>query len=63
MKRRYNEPPGYLAVTTHHLKTHLAHYLRALENGQYKAIVVKRYNKTVGLLFNPQKGKNEKNVD
>ena len=39
----------YVEVTMHKFKTHLAHYTRMLETWLYRAIVVKRGKKPVGV--------------
>jgi len=39
----------YLECTIHNFKTHVSRYIRMLEEGQYKAMLIKRHNKPVGL--------------
>lgn len=41
--------PHYLECTIHDLKTNISRYLRLLEDGHYRALVVKRYNRPVGM--------------
>ncbi len=41
----------YEEATMHKFKTHIAHYIRMLEAGLYKAVIVKRGTKPVGLFM------------
>ncbi len=54
-------PPGYVGVTTHRLKTHLTEYMRRLNAGEMKALVILRYNKPQGLIYPLAKTKRDKN--
>lgn len=49
MSKTYLE--DYVEVTMHKFKTHIAHYVRMMEAGLYKAVVVKRGKKPVGLFM------------
>ena len=51
----------YAEATMHQFKTHIAHYLRMMEAGVYKAVVVKRGPKPVGLFMPYPKEKNAPN--
>lgn len=41
---------AYLECTIHDLKTNISRYLRLLESGQYRGLVIRRYNKPVALM-------------
>lgn len=41
----------YLHATMHEFKTHIAAYMRALENGRADGVVLKRYHKAVALVL------------
>lgn len=41
----------YVEVSMHQFKTHIAHYVRMLESGLYRAVIVKRRNKKVGIFM------------
>ncbi|MCB9983393.1 MAG: hypothetical protein H6861_06950 [Rhodospirillales bacterium] len=41
----------YLNVTIHQLKSNIARYLRALERGEHKAILIHRYERKVAVLW------------
>ena len=45
MPRREGE---YLHTTMHDFKTNFSRYLRAIERGEFRGIIVKRYNKKIG---------------
>lgn len=47
----------YLEATMHQFKTHIAHYLRLMETGLYKAVIVKRSKTPVGVFMPYPKGK------
>lgn len=40
-----------LECTIHNFKTHVSRYIRLLEAGQYKAMIVKRHSTPVGIFF------------
>ncbi|HNS45320.1 MAG TPA: hypothetical protein PKH37_08845 [Alphaproteobacteria bacterium] len=40
----------FLKVTTHQLKNNISRYLRELENETYKAVMVYRHDRVVGVL-------------
>ncbi|MCB1720877.1 MAG: hypothetical protein H6860_01955 [Rhodospirillales bacterium] len=41
----------YLNVTIHQLKSNIARYIRALERGEHKAILIHRYDRKVAVLW------------
>ena len=41
----------YEEATIHNFKTHISHHLRMMESGLYKAVIVKRGKKPVGLFM------------
>lgn len=41
----------YPSVTIHKFKSDIARYLRALEVGRHKGIVIKRYDQPVGVVM------------
>jgi len=45
-------------ATMHQFKTHLSYYVRMMEKGLYKAVIVKRGKKPVGvfMLYSQDKG-------
>jgi antitoxin (DNA-binding transcriptional repressor) of toxin-antitoxin stability system len=44
-------PSDYLECSIHALKTHISRYLRLLEEGRYKAVIVRRYNRPVAFFM------------
>ena len=49
----------YVSASIHEFKSNISAYIRALEAGRYKAVIVKRYEEPVGL-FIPYKAAVEK---
>ena len=43
--------PEHLETTIHDFKTNITRYIRQLERGEYRAVVVKRYRRTVGIFM------------
>ncbi len=43
-----NHTPEYHTTTIHEFKSNIARYIRALEAGRYRGIIVKRYHEPVG---------------
>ena len=41
----------YLELAVHDIKDNLSAYLRAMEQGRYRGIVIKRYNRSVAMLL------------
>ena len=41
----------YIYATIHDFKTNISRYIRLLDSGRYRAVVVKRYNKPVGMFL------------
>jgi len=56
-----------IIATIHDFKTHLSKYIRLLNNGDYKAVRVRKYNEDVGIFMTyntPNSSQNdEKQVD
>lgn len=64
---------GYIYATIHDFKTNISRYMRMLQEGRYKGVKVKRYNRVAGIflvsggvaayerLHGPEKGENGKN--
>lgn len=42
---------GQIIATIHDFKTNIAKYIRMLQRGYYRAVVVRRYNETVGVFI------------
>ncbi len=42
---------AYPETTIHEFKSNIARYIRALEEGRHKGIIVKRYDRPVGLFM------------
>lgn len=40
--------PPWAYATVHEFKSNIARYIRALEDGRYQGVIVKRYDKPVG---------------
>ena len=56
------EQNNYIHASIHDFKTNISRYLRYLESGAYRGIVVKRHNTPVGM-FVPFKTGREKDED
>lgn len=41
----------YIYATTHEAKSNLAKYIRMLEDGEYEALFIKRYNDVVAFMM------------
>lgn len=41
----------YIYTTMHEFKSNIAKYVRILENPEYRGVIVKRYNKPVGVFI------------
>lgn len=39
----------HIITTVHDFKTHISKYMRMLDRGDYRAVLVKRYTKTIGV--------------
>jgi len=50
----------YIHTTIHDFKTNFSHYVRMIEQHRAQAIIVKRYNKEVGLFIPYKKQQSEK---
>ena len=55
--------PEHLETTIHDFKTNISRYIRKLERGEYRAIVVKRYRRTVGIFMTVKRRDKEKAKD
>ena len=42
---------GQIIATIHDFKTNISKYIRMLQKGDYRAVVVRRYNETVGVFI------------
>lgn len=56
------EQNNYIHATIHDFKTNISRYLRYLESGAYRGIVVKRHNTPVGM-FVPFKTSGDEKPD
>ncbi|MAE51454.1 MAG: hypothetical protein CMH27_06565 [Micavibrio sp.] len=48
-ERFYGDDFAYIEVTTHKFKSKIAHYMRLCERGLVKGVVLKRYDRAVGV--------------
>ena len=46
-----NSADLYFETTVHDFKTHISRYMRWLEEGTYRAVILKRRKKTVAMLM------------
>lgn len=42
---------GQIIATVHDFKTHISKYIRMLERGEYRAVIVRRYEKQIGVFL------------